>query len=327
MSGKPYQSVLAPYEDEIREFRRQGGSYRKIVEKLNERYGLTLTHNAVYSYLKRRHEPDRTFRLFFDGLDRDIREALMKQVCAVWTHDSTGLEGNTLTLGETLKVLELGLTISGKPLRDHQEVYGHARAVDLIYGLVNKGEIIEQDLFDLHRAIMPQVALDIMNPVGAWKREFNGTTGAVGSELKYMEYASPHNTSALMSQWVKEFNRVVSSATDADSLLDAYIWSHVSFVRIHPFFDGNGRIARLIANLPVLLGGKPPVVLPMSVREKYISLLWTYQNAVGVIKSNENLLPDHEILKDLKRLFFDGWQETLDLVEDARERQKSRYAS
>jgi len=327
MAGKPFQSKLASFEDEIREFRRQGVSYRRIADILNDQNGWSLTHNAVYSYLKRRKGASCSLKLFFDGLDGDIRDSLLKQVRAVWTHDSTGIEGNTLTLGETLKVLELGLTISGKPLRDHQEVYGHASAVDLIYRLIGIGQISEQDLFDLHKVVMQSVAADIMNPVGAWKREFNGTTGVVGASVKYMQYASPPDTSVLMARWIKEFNRKLKCIKNVDAAVDAYIWSHMTFVRIHPFFDGNGRIARLIANLPVLLGGQPPVVLPMAFRERYISLLWEYQNAVGVIARNSELLPSHPLLESFKKLLMEGWRETLSLVDDARKRQRERVAN
>jgi Fic family protein len=69
----------------------------------------------------------------FGGLDADIRAALLAQVRDLWTHGSTAIEGNTLTLGETKFVIEEGLTVSGKPLKDHQEVVGHARAIELLY--------------------------------------------------------------------------------------------------------------------------------------------------------------------------------------------------
>ena len=61
------------------------------------------------------------------GLDPDLRAGLMAQVRDLWTHGSTALEGHTLTLGETKFVIEEGLTVGGKPLKDHQEVVGHAR--------------------------------------------------------------------------------------------------------------------------------------------------------------------------------------------------------
>ena len=74
---------------------------------------------------------------FYDHLDPDIRTILLAQIRNVWTHNSTSLEGNSLTLGETDFILEEGLTIQGKPLKDHNEVYGHAKAIELIYELLN----------------------------------------------------------------------------------------------------------------------------------------------------------------------------------------------
>ena len=70
---------------------------------------------------------------FFKHLDSDLKTALKAQLRDLWTHTSTALEGNSLTLGETKFVIEEGLTVSGKPLADHQEVVGHARAIELIY--------------------------------------------------------------------------------------------------------------------------------------------------------------------------------------------------
>jgi Fic family protein len=73
-----------------------------------------------------------------ENLDKDLQHALLTQLRNLWTHTSTAIEGNTLTLGETAFVLSEGLTVSGKPLKDHEEVVGHARAIDLVYGLINK---------------------------------------------------------------------------------------------------------------------------------------------------------------------------------------------
>ena len=83
---------------------------------------------------------------FFQNLDSDIKAALKAQLRDLWTHTSTALEGNTLTLGETKFVIEEGLTVSGKPLKDHHEVVGHARAIDLIYSMAGKAEIKTTDL-------------------------------------------------------------------------------------------------------------------------------------------------------------------------------------
>jgi Fic family protein len=93
----------------------------------------------------------------------------------------------------------------------------------------------------------------------------------------------------------------------------------VSFVRIHPFFDGNGRIARLLANLPVLYAGFPPIVIPAEARLDYIRELWSYQQAAGVVSAaRTDLLPDPERLGDLKKLLGQWWRTTLDLVAEAK---------
>jgi fido (protein-threonine AMPylation protein) len=322
--GKPYRSRLLPYQDEVFALLDKGLSYRQVAETLNRTHTLGVTHNAVFSFVKSRRPGLRRAGLFFEGLSRDIRDALVKQVTAVWTHDSTAIEGNTLTLGETVKVLELGLTIDGKPLRDHQEVYGHARAIDLIYRTIREPRVTEQGLFDLHRAVMDKSAMDIMNPVGEWKKDFNGTTGVVEGKSVYMEYAAPSDVPHLMGRWLAAFNGYLDKVGKPADAVALYTRAHMSFVRIHPFFDGNGRMARLIANLPVLRGGYPPIVISRAKRSDYITLLWEYQNAVGRIKRAARLLPRHSAIRSFEALIREEWMVTVKLVEAARRREAAR---
>ena len=101
MPGKPHQSKLKPFEEELFALLKQGQSYRKIAEILNDQHGLSATHNAVFSFVKAASRRHRFSKRFYDGLDSDLRDGLLKQIAAVWTHDSTAIEGNTLTLGET----------------------------------------------------------------------------------------------------------------------------------------------------------------------------------------------------------------------------------
>ena len=82
---------------------------------------------------------------FLKDLDKDPQKALIIQPRNLWTHTSTAIEGNTLTLGETAFVLEEGLTVSGKPLKDHEEEVGHTRAIDLVYGLLDQGTPFNED--------------------------------------------------------------------------------------------------------------------------------------------------------------------------------------
>jgi Fic family protein len=317
MPGRPFQSKLKPYESELREILASGVGYRGAAEEINRRHGLNVSHNAVFSFLKSRPALRSERGLFYEGLPADLRDQLLKRFAAEWTHESTAIEGNTLTLGETVKILELGLTIGGKPLRDHQEVYGHARSIDLIYEMVGRA-LTREDLFALHRAVMPLSAVDSLNPVGDWKKDFNGTTGVVDGKSIYMEYAAPVDVPRLMDRWLTDFNKTRSINGSAQAVA-AYVRTHMVFVRIHPFFDGNGRMARLIANLPVLSAGFPPILVPVSRRADYIDLLWRYQNAVGRIGRGSRLLPPHPTLREFESLLLEEWKKSTSIVEEARQ--------
>ena len=289
-----------------------------------QEHDLSISHNAVVSFLKNRERSRQKPTFFYEGLPEDIRSSLLKQVAALWTYDSTAIEGNSLSLSEAINVLELGLTISGKPLKDHEEVYGHAKAIDLIYELIKKDKIQSDDLFNLHRCVMQKSAIDSLKPIGNWKRDYNGTTGLRDGKPVYMEYASPFDTPQLMARWIKELNRKLTSADTLTKAINVYAWTHLSFVRIHPFFDGNGRVARLIANLPLLRCGQPPLLIAMERRVEYIDLLWNYENAVGQIKAGDPLLPSHEAVSTFKKMLREEWWETFNLVEKSQKQAEQR---
>jgi len=216
------------------------------------------------------------------------------------------------------------LTISGKSLKDHEEVYGHAKAIELIFDLLKKDGVEKDDLFDLHRCVMQKEAIDSMRPIGNWKREYNGTTGVRRGKPVYSEYASPVDTPSLMTRWLKEFNRKLTNADSEMKAINVYTWAHLSFVRIHPFFDGNGRIARLIANLPLLKCGQPPIVISTAKRVAYIDALWNYQEAVGVLVAKARLLPQHKTIQPFKNIIKNEWQETHQIIEEAKKQAQLR---
>lgn len=84
-------------------------------------------------------------------LDKEHLKSLRGYYRVGLTWASNALEGNTLTESETKIVIEDGLTINGKPLRDHLEASGHADAFDFMHTLVQKKEITENDLLSFHR--------------------------------------------------------------------------------------------------------------------------------------------------------------------------------
>ncbi|MBA2593654.1 MAG: Fic family protein [Gammaproteobacteria bacterium] len=267
-----------------------------------------------YPYVER--EIKRRAARYWRHLPQSERGTLLQELIVQWTHDSTAIEGNTLTLGETKAVIEHGLTIRGKPLKDHHEVIGHKRALELVYSWSERSALRFDDLFDLHRAVLMEAIFDIMQPIGAWKVEKNRVAGKTrDGRIVDIEFADPAQVSTLMEGWLHRLNHwLCDPPDDASAALDAFVELHVGFVRVHPFFDGNGRMARLLANLPLLMAGFPPLIVPEQKREEYKLLHREYDLAVGRVESPPQLSPEHELLREIRRFCRDAWQPTLDMV-------------
>ncbi len=238
---------------------------------------------------------------FLRGLDNDLKRELLAQIRDLWTHTSTALEGNTLTLGDTHFVLQEGLTISGKPIKDHQEVLGHARAIDLLYRCLNE-PLTEGIVFEMHKAVQTELATDIHKPNGAWKVEPNGThmVAANGRQV-FIEYAMPLSVPALMTEIIEFTNSVNAENISAITAHEYYAKIHLGIVHVHPFWDGNGRIARLLANIPLLKAGLPPVTISEEHRRTYIQLLADYEIIVGQLDEMTGVWPDVSQLSDFNR--------------------------
>lgn len=262
---------------------------------------------------------------FFDGLDNDIKTSLMVQLKNLWTYNSVAIEGNTLTLGETAFVIREGLTVKGKPLKDHEEVAGHATAIDLIFNLVKKERpVTTDDLFMLHKAVQTERVVDIYKPVGNWKRESNRSEVVVNEEQKIVEYSPPAHVPGLMETWLSDLNAHMQSVISESSALEAYVKLHISFVHIHPFWDGNGRMARLLANLPVICGGFPPIVIPITERYEYIQLLANYQLDAGQVLKDRPIVRPTPLFGSFLNFCRDNWSTSVTLVDQAHADQKKR---
>ena len=203
---------------------------------------------------------------------------------------------------------------------------GHARAIDLVYDFIRSGaDLTENDLFDLHKAVQTERIIDVYTPVGAWKVEPNSTVIVSGNDQIIFEYASTKNVPELMQGWLALFqNTCKEKALNREEALKAYVWLHVSFVRIHPFWDDNGRIARLIANVPVITAGFPPIIIPKERRQEYIEALSEYHLAVGTVTARSELLPEVDKLDRFKRFCAESWSESIKLVDEAHQKQGKR---
>jgi len=261
---------------------------------------------------------------FLKDLDKDIQQTLLNQLRDLWTHTSTAIEGNTLSLGDTHFILEEGLTVSGKPIKDHQEVIGHAKAIEIVYAMLGR-DINENDVFELHQAVQTENISDIYKPYGAWKLEPNGTYAVDqnGNQV-YVEYAPPKAVPTLIQEIIRYINDVSkkkSSSTDAAAV---YAKIHMAIAHTHPFWDGNGRIARLIANIPLLNFGLPPIVIASKDRREYIEILARYQRKIGVINSQTGVWPQILLLSEFTEFTQKSYQTTELLLVRAKEQQALR---
>ena len=290
-----------------------------VVERLGE------GRATRYRYCQLEADPTAALT-FIAGLDDDLRLSLLNQLRDLWTHNSTAIEGNTLTLDETHFVLEEGLTISGKPIKDHQEVIGHAKAIELLYEGVSD-PLCEAFIFALHKAVQTEIVADIYKPVGDWKIGANGTYAMTkeGSQT-FIEYALPIHVPRLMSQLIDDVNRIDIATLTITNAHRYYARVHMGIVHIHPFWDGNGRIARLIANLPLLKAGLPPLVIPQVERRVYIQILANYQIATGQLDATSGVWPDRKQLNDLEGFCHSNYSTTSALVEKAHALQAKRKA-
>ena len=270
---------------------------------------------------------------FLRGLDADLRDGLARALVANWTHGSTALEGNTITAGDTLFVLTEGLTISGKSLGEHQELIGHAEALRLMAAWTRAGQPVRVDrLHELHRAVMTGATFDVFAPTGAWKIEPNGTNAmTTDGRTQWHDYAEPGFVPALMKVWIRALHRISQQALKTarvgspnEFLIDAYTDVHLGLSAIHPYADGNGRLARLLANLPLLRSGRPPLLVDSARRREYLTLLGDYSIARGQPRPGEELVRAGAERNALRGFFKEEWQATLELVDEFHARQQAR---
>lgn len=196
------------------------------------------------------------------------------------TWNSNAIEGNTLTLGETKTFLLYGITAKGKPFRDYLEVAGHNEALDYVAAAVKNQEPVTQSFCRfLHKILLGEKPFRV-NAVtpdgqpttreicpGEYKRQPNSVMTSSG---KMFYYAPPEETPSRMTDLFDWYNRQLALKTHG--LLIACEF-HYRFVRIHPFDDGNGRMARLLMNLILMQHGYPVAVVPVKKRKEYITAL------------------------------------------------------
>jgi Fic family protein len=199
-----------------------------------------------------------------DALRAKIDAHMLKQVREYFrigmTYSSNALEGNSLTETETKIVIEDGITIGGKPVRDHLEALGHSEAYDLLFRLAKNQEISEANVKELHRLFYYRIDA---KQAGKYRKQRVIITGT-----DFIPPA-PEKIPDLMSAFAK---RIPDQRAKRHPVEFAAI-IHRELVTIHPFIDGNGRAARLLMNLALLQAGYPVAIIPPALRRDYLDNL------------------------------------------------------
>lgn len=174
------------------------------------------------------------------------------------TYTSNAIEGNTLTHRETAEVIEHGITVGGKSLRDHLEAVDHYDAVLWMRELASHATPVnESTMRELHRRIVARSEPGIAGAYSALPRRIAGSP---------VIFPNPAKIPALMKGlggWLQDAPPTPASAFEA----------HFRLTAIHPFSDGNGRTARLLMNMLLIRGGYPPVAVRPEDRKPYLDSL------------------------------------------------------
>ena len=167
-----------------------------------------------------------------------------------YTYESNRIEGNTLTLHETALVVNEGITISGKSMREHLEAINHAEAIDYIKEVAKQDiEISQRTIKEIHALVLHGI-----------DRENAGSYRTVPVMISGSTHVppQPYLLEKLMEDFMLAFQRMEKENVHP-VIIAAYL--HNELVRIHPFIDGNGRTSRLLMNLYLLQKGYTIVTL------------------------------------------------------------------
>ena len=188
-------------------------------------------------------------------------QKIKESITLEWTYNSNSIEGNTLSLNETKLILEDGITIKGKSLREHFEAVNHQEAIELIENLAAKNTpITGKVIHDVHALILQKI-----------EKEYAGRYRNSGVRISGANFVPPNalKVPTLMDElieWLYDVHPTIHIAVKAALFHHRFVW-------IHPYFDGNGRTVRLIFNLLLMREGFPPAIILRNDRKKYYDAL------------------------------------------------------
>ncbi len=227
-------------------------------------------------------------------LSENDRDRLSRRFTIDFNYNSNHIEGNTLTYGQTELLLLFGKVVGEANFRDCEEM--KASNVGLQMMLVESSDkqlpLTQNFIRTLHRTLLREdytvyrtlpggVQTSYVIHAGQYKTRPNSVITRYGDRF---EYASPEETPALMADLVDWYNQTEQEGKL--SPIDLAILFHYRYIRIHPFEDGNGRIARLLVNYILARHGYPMIVVRSRLKQEYLEALHAADLIVGSVPSD-----------------------------------------
>lgn len=210
----------------------------------------------------------------YGSFDEAILKKINYKIRLDWNYYSNRMEGGTLTKAETRSVMVGNLELAGKPFKDVAEMNGHDKAVLEVLKM-SKGElrISEKRIRELHKTIMHEDEPEKAAQIGIWKKEPNEI---INYKNEKIEFTSPENVANEVHEILNKTNAELDLFYKNKSkkhALELAAQFHIDFVSIHPFYDGNGRMSRILTNILLMSCGLPAIVVKDEHKQAYYRLL------------------------------------------------------
>jgi Fic family protein len=213
----------------------------------------------------------------------DILKKINYKFRLEWNYNSNKIEGGSLTRRETRTVMIGNITVDGKPIKDVMEMKGHD---DVILNVIKMGKgelnISEKRIKEIHSAIIHEEDPEKKRLIGQWKTVSNYLINYKNERFDFVNPADVRDRMHLLINWVNAQKEKITKGDKSaiHPVLLAFQF-HLDFVAIHPFFDGNGRTARILTNIILISYGYPPIYIKEEEKERYYQYLGDIQGYGG----------------------------------------------